>query len=182
LGHITRSGIVLLCASCEQYIEDVTLEGVELLLSQIPSPNDLPENVQRSLSRKVKLDKHELKPIHMAGDGWKDLLRLYTKDDLAHTHSPRYGNIRDLFKNYLGITTNVADSWSIGINGLDAFVEMRNHIAHKGRASGRYIKYHQFETSYEEMITWAVETDNFLSDELSGLLPNGRPWRRTYKR
>ncbi|WP_197030545.1 HEPN domain-containing protein, partial [Halomonas sp. BC04] len=73
LGHITRSGVLMLCAAWELYIEEVLLEGVDYFTHQLDSPKGLPKPVQKEIARSVKEAKHDLKPLELAGEGWKDL-------------------------------------------------------------------------------------------------------------
>ena len=42
LGHITRSGIVMLCATWELYIETLLCESLQILLHRKNNPRELP--------------------------------------------------------------------------------------------------------------------------------------------
>jgi len=179
LGHITRSAIVTLCASWEQYIEDVVIESVELLRIQFNVPSDLPKSVQKKISQNVKNAKHELKPLELAGDGWREIYLAYAKGDVANLHSPKSENVAKLFRDHIGGTDLVFESWSLGKDGLDGFVDVRNTIAHRGRQAGRYVKFNEVEYHRNRIEQAVLETDNFLSEQLAQILPNGRPWRRT---
>jgi len=46
LGHITRSGIVMLCATWELYIESLLCESLEIILNRKTTPKDLPTIVK----------------------------------------------------------------------------------------------------------------------------------------
>lgn len=63
LGHITRSGVVMLCAAWEHYQESVLVEAAGFLASQIHDPQQLPLPVKKHLSAVVKKAQHELKPM-----------------------------------------------------------------------------------------------------------------------
>jgi len=180
LGHLTRSSIVTLCACWEQYIEDVIIEGVELLKNQARSPDDLPLNVRKVISNKVKAAKHVLKPFELAGNGWKDIYLAYAKDDVGSLHSPKTDNIERLLNDYLGFDQPIRDVWSCGKEGLDNFVGLRNSIAHKGKATGKYIKYWEVGSSIKLIATTVAESDNALSDYLARVLHDGRPWNRRH--
>lgn len=180
LGHITRSSIVTLCACWEQYIEDLIIGCVEMLRDNAQLPSDLPLQVQRTLSQHVKNAKHELKPLELAGRGWKDLYLAYAKQDVGSLHSPKSAKIDQLMQNYLGTSDPIYDAWTCGKAGLDAFVNARNNIAHLGRASGKYIKFYEV-AGYLEVINITVqETENHFSDYLANILP-ARPWNRNYQ-
>ncbi|MDE0097935.1 MAG: HEPN domain-containing protein [Gammaproteobacteria bacterium] len=181
LGHLTRSTIVTLCACWEQYIEDVIIEGVECLKTQIDHPDQLPLGVRKQISKKVKAAKHELKPLELAGEGWKEIYSVYAKDEVGRLHSPKTENIKELFFNYLGFTDQIEEKWACGKKGVDDFVNLRNLISHKGRSAGKYTKFWEVGSSIKLIADTVIETDNALSDYLKGVLPEGRPWNRVNK-
>ena len=180
LGHLTRSSIVTLCACWEQYVEDVVLEGVALLRDQANSANHLPLQVRKILSKKVKEAKHELKPLELAGDGWRELYLVFATDEVRNLHSPKTAVIQTLLSNYLGVDSQIAEAWTLGKESLDGFVSLRNSIAHNGRAAGKYIKFWEVGSFIKSISNTVVETDNVLSDYLTDVLPNGRPWNRKH--
>jgi hypothetical protein len=71
LGHITRSGVVMLCAAWELYVEELVIEVAGILAERANAPTGLPKLAQKELSRLVKDHKHELKPLELAGAGWE---------------------------------------------------------------------------------------------------------------
>ena len=73
LGHITRSTIFVLCAVWEQYVEEVIEEAAALYVLRFDHPNELPERARLTLGRRVSGSKHELEPLNMAGNGWRDV-------------------------------------------------------------------------------------------------------------
>lgn len=168
-----------LCACWEQYVEDVIIEGAELIAKQSKSPSDLPLPVRKVVSKKVKTAKDELKPLELAGRGWKDIYLAYAKNDVGNLHSPKTENIERLLLDYLGLDDLIREVWSHGKDGVDAFVGLRNSIAHNGKASGRYIKYYEVGSSIDLVTTTIAQTDNRLSEYLADILPEGRPWNRT---
>lgn len=178
LGHITRACILTLCTAWEQYIEDLAIEAANLLREQFESPDQLPKPVQKMLSRKVKNAKHELKPLELAGEGWRAVYLAYAHEEVASLHSPKAENIEQLFKEIAGIEDSIGDCWSFGRENLDTFVATRNRVAHKGRAAGRYVKFHEVAHNRDGVRSCVAETDSFLADYLSEVLPEGRPWRR----
>jgi len=180
LGHLTRATIVTLCACWEQYIEDVIVEGVEHLQAQARTPDDLPLKVRKVISNKVKEAKHELKPLELAGLGWKDTYLAFAKEEIGNLHSPKTENIEHLLSNYLGLDQPIRELWTCGKEGLDDFVGLRNSIAHKGKATGKYIKFWEVGSSITLITDTVVETDNALSDYLAGVLREGRPWNRRH--
>ena len=180
LGHLTRSSIVTLCACWEQYIEDVIIEGVEHLKGQANNPRDLPLTVRKVLSKRVRDAKHELKPLELAGQGWKDVYVAYAKDEVRTLHSPKTEKIQNLLSQYLGLEQHIKEMWSCSKEDLDNFVGLRNAISHKGRSTGKYIKYWEVNSAIELILTTVTETDNALSDYLGEVLRDGRPWNRRH--
>ena len=73
LGHITRSGVLMLCAAWELYLEELASESARFLIDHVNSPDQLPLPIQKEISRIVRESKHELKLLEMAGDGWKSI-------------------------------------------------------------------------------------------------------------
>ena len=151
LGHLTRSGIVTLCACWEQYAKDVIIEGVELIREAATTPDDLPDRVKQVLSRKVRDAKHHLKPLELAGNGWRDVYLGYAKADVGRMHSPKAGNIQELMSSYLGVTEQLSDAWTSGKDTVNDFVDLRNSIAHKGRREKGYTKFYEVRAAVSMM-------------------------------
>lgn len=63
LGHITRSGVLMLCAAWELYLEEVLVESARIIIDRAASPDDLPRKVQQEIAKAVRESKHELKPL-----------------------------------------------------------------------------------------------------------------------
>ena len=182
LGHITRSIVVILCASWEQYIEDMVIELVKINIKQHELPSQLPKPVQKTISKSVKEAKHDLKPLELAGVGWRKIYLDCAQEAVASFHSPKSTNVANLFQNYIGITTPVWEFWSLGEKHLDDFVSVRNKIVHKGRRAGRYTKFKAVKRNKDNIQRMVMETDNFLYDQLSEIFPKGsKPWRGKVK-
>jgi hypothetical protein len=59
LGHITRSGVLMLCAAWELYLEELLVESVRLFIHRAISPDQLPQYVQKEIAKTVRESKHE---------------------------------------------------------------------------------------------------------------------------
>ena len=175
LGHLTRSAIVTLCACWEQYAEDVIVEGVGWIRKEAKSPNDLPDRVKQVLSEKVRREKHDLKPLELAGAGWRDVYMGYAKNDVGNMHSPTAKNIQGLMVDYLGVTEQLTDTWSCGEDKVNGFVDLRNSIAHKGRGEKGYTKFREVRAAVDMISETVIETDNFVLAHLRSHL-GWRPW------
>lgn len=178
LGHLTRSGVVMLCAAWERYNESVIVEAVGYLAKEIRDPNNLPLSVRKHLSAITKQHAHELKPMELAGDGWRALYVAQATYETSVLNTPKSGNLKALYERLTGLS-DVSDFWSIGAKPVDDFVATRGDIAHNGRktpyiAAGTLLHY----ISMIEKVT--AEHDNKLCDYLKAASGSTyQPWRRT---
>lgn len=175
LGHVTRGGVVMLCAAWELYLEHVLLEGLRFAIYSTGSPADLPTPVQKELSGFVKGHKHELKPLQLSGDGWRDVLGDRATNLVGDLNTPKAGPVNQLFNRLLGIE-QLSACWSIGADAVDEFVTARGDIAHRGRHSG-YVQMGRLRTHKENMHSAAVDTDNCVAKYVRDNFPVPRkPW------
>jgi hypothetical protein len=178
LGHITRSGVVMLCAAWELYLESLVVEGAKYLTKQCQSPDQLPDRVQKELSKVARESKHELKPLEFAGDGWKRVLVTHAEELCRGINTPKAGPINELFARVLGLE-NLSDCWSCGKDAINTFVSARGDIAHRGRYAD-YIKIGQLAEYRTRVDTTTVETDNMVGTHLAAITPSGhKPWKAT---
>ncbi|MGM0641858.1 MAG: HEPN domain-containing protein [Thermotogota bacterium] len=177
LGHITRSGVLMLCAAWELYMEDVLIEGVKYFIEKLEHPTDLPKSVQQEMARHVKESKHELKPLELAGEGWKSLYLNHANQVLQGLNTPKSTNLDPLFKRLLGVNA-VSDWWSLGSRAINNFVSTRGDIAHRGRAA-QYITISTLKENKVQIEKTALDVDNNLTEYLCTKTPGvERPWRR----
>ncbi|WP_197030532.1 HEPN domain-containing protein, partial [Halomonas sp. BC04] len=177
LGHITRSGVLMLCAAWELYIEEVLLEGVDYFTHQLDSPKGLPKPVQKEIARSVKEAKHDLKPLELAGEGWKDLYRNHVTDCIKGLNTPKSTNLDPLFKKFIGVN-EVSSWWSLGKKTINDFVTSRGDIAHKGR-DAHYVTIIKLKEYRRQVKKTALDVDNELTEYLCQATPGvERPWRR----
>lgn len=178
LGHITRSGIVMLCAAWELYLESLCVEAARYFCVNCQAPDQLPERVQKELAKVARESKHELKPLEFAGDGWKNVLVTHA-DDLCRTiNTPKAGPINELFLRAIGLET-LSDKWSCGKDEINNFVGVRGDIAHRDRHAN-YVKIWELQNYRALIDATAVESDNAVSEYLVLVTPgNYKPWRVT---
>ena len=175
LGHITRSGVVMLCASWEHYCESLIREAAAYFSSELNGPLELPIQIQKEISSSVRASKHELKPLHLSGDGWKTVYRDHVNDKLAALHTPKSGILNDHFLKLLGIP-QISSSWSLGENTLNGFVSVRGDIAHQGRHAN-YVTIGSLNVYRDQIRVFAAETDNFVSTFLKDAASKShKPW------
>src|SRR5215217_5417797 len=115
LGHLTRSGVVMLCAAWEVYTED--------LLDQVP------KIVQKHLSNLVKNDKHELKPIQFAGAGWRAVYLEYVQRETRSLNTPEPKKLDSLYLEYAGVPM-LSSCWTVDAGDISDFIHIRGEIAH----------------------------------------------------
>ena len=177
LGHITRSGVLMLCAAWELYLEEVLLESAKYLESNCDKPAKLPLPVRKELSKSVKESKHELKPLELAGDGWKVVYINHLETTITGVNTPKSNIIDPLFERFLGIK-NISNEWSLGSSAIDSFVKARGDIAHRGR-DAQYVTIEKLRRYKDDVSKTVVETDNGLASYLRNASHAARmPWNR----
>ena len=177
LGHITRSGVVMLCAAWEVYIEDVLVESVQYMVNNTASAQALPKDVKKSLAGYTKASKHELRVIDIADLGWKTVLVEIANHAVGRLNTPKSENIDPLFKKHLGFR-GFSAKWGRPATDIDDFVTTRCGIAHRGGGT----PYVQIPTlrNYRSLVEQTVvDADNALADHLRDHTTTGRsPWQR----
>ena len=154
------------------------LEGLKFGIAKAQSPDDLPDAVQKELSRFVKVHKHELKPLHLAGEGWRKELEDHARDLVNRLNTPKAGPVNDIFNKLLG-TEELSLCWNIDAYAIDNFVSARGDIAHRGRYSD-YVRSWHVETHKNNIISAAVDTDNHVAKHIRDNFPSSRkPWNAT---
>ena len=178
LGHITRSGVVMLCAAWELYIESLLVESTKFLVAACASPDNLPLPVQKSLAKHVRDSKHELKPLMLAGDGWKKVHITHAELVCAGVNTPKAGPIGEIYSEFIGFD-DLPSKWPCGPAEVNKFVGVRGDIAHTGR-SASYVKIWELENYLHIIDEAAVSSDNEVSTYLVATAPGGyKPWRVT---
>ncbi len=177
LGHITRSGVVMLCASWELYIEELAKESADILSQKLDLPTKLPDHVQKELSNAVKSAKHELRPLYLAGNGWIQVYRDHVICLTTNLNTPKVRQVTELFMKSIGIE-DLTKNLSVSERDIDDFVVVRGDIAHRGRHAD-YIKIGQLDTYKEMIMTATIEIDNLVSDFIRANTDGRKPWNIT---
>ncbi len=97
LGHITRSGVLMLCAAWELYLEELAIEAANYLSGRVSRPLELPKPVKKELARAVKEAKNHLKPLELAGEGWKDVYGEHVRLLAQSLNTPKAARVDALF-------------------------------------------------------------------------------------
>lgn len=182
LGHLTRSAVVMLCAAWERYNEDLLIECIDDICASGVDVLDLHQDIRATLSRKVKADKNEMKPIELAGNGWKEVWKNYAKEEVESLNTPSGKNLRKLFNQFLGIG-DIAHFWlEKSSHQIDTFVSVRGNIAHNGNKA-KYVRMNDLRKYQDLVINNVINIDSQIADHI-GAIP-GRvniPWEKLYSK
>jgi len=177
LGYITRSGVVILCASLELYFEEVIVESAEFLVKSADSPDFLPLSIKRRICNTVKGDKDELGALRLCGMGWKEVYLESVRKEVERLNSPKYERINAITSGWLDLT-DISSGWRHSRDTLNEFVALRGEVAHRG-ADARYVRVQDLRELKSIVDDIVVDTDRMLCDHLAVLSSNNRrPWRR----
>lgn len=176
LGHITRSGVLMLCAAWELYLEELAVEVATHLAHRAASPSQLPQAVQRELSRYVREHKHDLKPLELAGAGWEHLYVSHVREAVGLLNTPKAGPVNQLYEKLIG-WESPTDCWSLIIDFINRFVSARGDVAHRG-SDARYVRIGTLREYRDGVVQTVIEHDNAASVYLRDNSIGRRPWNR----
>src|SRR6056300_471806 len=177
LGYITRSGILMLSATWELYIESLLLEALQVVVDNTDSPSDLPSRVQETFSGLVKTDKKDsLKPLTLAGNGWRTELKLYAELKTERLHNPNSEKVDKLYRDYLGMDALISSDLIEYKKPLDRFLSERGEIAHKG-AAAKYVKINNIKGDRSMIFNLAQGADNIVLSHIKKI-SSSRAWNR----
>jgi RiboL-PSP-HEPN len=178
LGHLTRSGVLLLCAAWELYIEELLIEAVAANIARTPTPDGLSVPVKKTISQYIKDSKHELKPLAMAGDGWKTIYLEIAREKVVSLNTPKKHNIDQLYLVLVG-ASELSNAWSLSAAAVNDFVEVRGDIAHRGSDAGNVHMNRLRDVFKPQISKCAIETDNAISTYIRNTFqPHSYPWNR----
>lgn len=183
LGFLTRSAVVMLCAAWERYNEDLILECVDLMAARTSDANSLPLEIKKSLSNRVKnVDKNELSPMDLAGDGWKQLWKSLISDLTEGLNTPKGGQLNELFRRYVGIPS-YTNLWPDRSSAeIDDIITTRGEIAHRG-SQAQYVRMDKLKNNIDTVISTSIEIDSNVAGYLQAYLGLADPpWDLAYHR
>ncbi|MBK8712987.1 MAG: hypothetical protein IPL97_14140 [Niastella sp.] len=182
LGHLTRSAVVMLCAVWERYNEDLLIECIDYICNGIADINLLNKEIKKTISRKVRDDKNEIKPIELAGDGWKTIWKNYAKTETELLNTPKKDNLDKLFERYLGLL-NYSGIWKNNCSQLiNDFVGERGNIAHNGNRA-TYVRMDTLKKYQDLVVENVIEIDSKMSERVRAMTTAvNLPWIQDYSK
>lgn len=138
---LNKSGIVLLVACWEAFVEDLAGNAFDALLAGATAPTVFPQSVLTLAAAALRDDKDPRALWRLAGPGWRTVLsdhRAAVIDRyIGRLNTPRPKQVDEMFEKLLGIK-GLSKVWywkgaTVDANEkrLDALVTLRGEIAHR---------------------------------------------------
>lgn len=156
-----RSVVLLLIASWEQFVEQLAEDAVSVLVGRLRDSTTLPEDVRQGIAIstipvKGSNSKEYAESVWSFADrGWKEPYVEYCKKLTGELNTASPMNIRELFKNILGIR-DVTKVWSFSLDPfLDCqeklvdIIDLRHDIAHGSNLRSNDLNEEDLKTSIE---------------------------------
>jgi DNA-binding transcriptional MerR regulator len=166
LEVLNKSGIVLVTAFWEAYCEDIAAEALEFIVENTATSDLLPKEIKKIVAKELKQKPDELAIWEISDQKWRDVLRvrLQTLQESRNRklNTPKYENIDELFLTSIGLP-NISKKWVWSKKltyqkaqiKLDAFIELRGQIAHRGQTKDSTVKKAQL-VDYVEFVKQAA--------------------------
>lgn len=147
---LNKSGIVLLVACWEAYVEDLAIAAFDFMLANATTHTVFPDGVLTLASSNLKKSQDDRVVWGLAGDGWINILQNHKQKTVekyvANFNTPRAKNIDDLFANLIGLT-QLSSNWSWSHmtvenaqQKLSDLIILRGSIAHRVATSQKIYK------------------------------------------
>jgi hypothetical protein len=173
LSVFTRSGVFLLSAAWELYIEEAAKELVECLVGWAGNPKDLSVAVQENLAAVIR-KKTAVEALDLAGTGWKKALRDVVQERTDALNTPSVNKIVPLYRECVGL--ELVPLLGPEAVSIDAFAKKRGEIAHKGAKAG-FISIKDLDADHTYICGLVVKIDNFVIAPMKQLM-GYQPWNK----
>jgi len=156
---LNKSGIVLLVACWEAYVEDLSIATFRYMLRYAKNPRVFPNKVLVLASKELRESLNEKEVWKLAGKGWRKVLEDHKSNILSELvenfNTPRTEKINKLFESLIGLKS-LSSNWHwAGMSKeraqrkLNELITLRGSIAHRVKASksvtkGSVIYYRDF--------------------------------------
>ncbi len=182
---LNKSGIVLLVACWEAFIEDLAEVSFQLQLRRAERPDVFSSKVLTLASKKLREDKDERRVWELAGVGWKTVLHDHQdqvlKRYIGNLNTPKPKQIDELFASLIAVP-KVSKKWSWhrcnpakARARLNKLVMLRGAIAHRVSTPRSVLK-RDVVRAASFVGRLAVATHNAVNTSLRVKLGH-RPWR-----
>lgn len=143
---LNKSGIVLLVACWEAYVEDLAKAAFDALMAGAAEPKVFPNSVLVGASNPLRKDEDERRVWELAGEGWKAVLQS-RRDELLDRYigkmsTPSSEKVDELFEKLIGLKEG-SSCWRWKGTSADAararlarIIRLRGEIAHRVKATG----------------------------------------------
>ncbi|MES5825160.1 HEPN domain-containing protein [Streptomyces sp. RG80] len=149
---VSRSAVVLTCASWEAFCEDLAAEALRHLADHASNAIELPKEIKKTLKNSLLDEKDDLAIWNLSDDGWRTALReradMLSRDEDRTLNTPKPTQVKEFFTKNVGIS-DITASWRWHKNEpsrtrqrLTDFVILRGSIAHRGSPKGGVLKRH----------------------------------------
>ena len=138
---LNKSGIVLLVACWESFVEDLAVSSFDFLLENAHNPTAFPPKVLARAGRLLRDSKDERAIWSLAEDGWRQVLIAHKAETLEKHlgtfNTPRTAQIDGLYETLLGIP-ELSSNWhwqkmtqENAKQKLEELITVRGDIAHR---------------------------------------------------
>lgn len=182
---LNKSGIVLVVACWEAYIEDLATNGFTWLLANAATPTAFPTKVLTLASKEHREAADARRVWELAGDGWRTALERHRAVVLdryvGKLNTPRPAQVDSLFGDLIGLAM-VSSSWRWGgvpnekiKDSLEELVTRRGEIAHRVKTSRAVLK-REVKSATELVERLAIRTSNTVRQFLMTKVAGPEPW------
>ena len=166
---LNRSGIVLVVACWEAFVEDLASQAFVAILADAADPGVFPKRVLVGAAKSLRDDKDESKVWNLAGSGWRRVLENY-RDQLFAEHigrlnTPRPERVDQMFEKLIGFK-RLSTQWQWkgmpndrALENLEALITLRGEISHRVTAGSPVYK-KNVEAATELVVRLAVIASN----------------------
>ncbi len=138
---LNKSGIVLLVACWEAFVEDLATSSFDFLLSHARDHKIFSAKVRTLASKNIRISNNHEDVWLLAGRGWENVLKSHRdavmKKHVTNFHTPRAFQVDTLFEEMVGYK-KLSSKWywqnmskEEAINKLEDLVTLRGSIAHR---------------------------------------------------
>lgn len=90
LGHLTRGGLLLLCAAWERYVETVLAEGARIVAGRLPGVTALPAKVQQKVANHANNNATAWNAAQLNTPVWVQIYADAIKHSIDRLHTPKH--------------------------------------------------------------------------------------------